>query len=278
MAGGGGECRLSSYCRKAERPVHTMADASGGKGLAANPQRRPYVCTGHLPVQIIAHLGSNDNEYLLEVQAYRPECCPACGCTQLHSHDDYWRWGLAQRVPVRRFRCARPRCRQIVSVLPSYLEPGQSYPLAVEELAVVTYVTGQATLTSVAAVLGVGTTTVFRWVDRACAVVVAWLVLLQQVLLLLNPAVDVDVGLRHNLRRLWRTRRIRKPGKEEQLLLLDQWPLWVERLRSYLSAFGAEATPDWLGSLAFWRRQMERLSLFVASTTEGGKACSPAGW
>jgi hypothetical protein len=128
----------------------------------------------------------------------------------------------------------------------------------------------------VAAALQIGTTTVFRWVDRACSAVTAWLVTLQQVLLRLNPAADISLKLRENLRPIWRTRRIRRPGKVEQLLLLDRWPPWVERLRAELAAFAGDPAPDQLGSLAFWRQHMATLVRFA--TTESGKARATGGW
>lgn len=227
-------------------------------------------------MHIIAHLGSTDNEYLLEAEAFRPDSCPSCGSSRVHHHDRYQRQGQDQQVPIHRWRCARVRCRQVFSVLPSYLVPDQSYSAATAEVAVATYAAGVAPLATVAAALGVGTTTVFRWVDRACSTIAAWFVALQQVLLRFNPAADVTIKLREDLRRVWRARRIRRPGKVESLLLVDRWPLWIERLRRELAAFEGDPAPDWLGPLAFWRQHSEMLGRFA--TTEGGKARTAWGW
>jgi transposase-like protein len=234
------------------------------------------VDTGLIPVHIIAHLGSTDNEYLLEVEAFRPDGCPTCGGRRVHLHDEYLRQGQQMQVPVHRWRCARVRCRQVFSVLPSYLVPNQSYPAATQEVAVATYSAGAAPLEAVATMLGVGTTTVFRWVDRACSAIAAWFLTLQQVLLRINPAADVTVKLREDLRRVWRARRIRRPGKTAQLLLLDRWRPWVELLRLQLAAFEGDPAPDWLGPLAFWRQHMAILGRFA--TTESGKAHATRGW
>lgn len=157
-------------------------------------------------------------------------------------------------MPIYRFRCTLGCCRQVFSVLPSYLVPGQSYPAAVEETAVSTYAAGVAPLATVAETLGLGITTVFRWVNRACLTIQRWHVLLQRVLLLLDAAADMTLRLREELRRAWRARRIRRPGKVDQLLLLEQWPPWVQRLWETLATFdGAPPAPGWLGALAFWR-------------------------
>lgn len=229
-------------------------------------------------MHIIAHLGSTDNEYLLAIATFRPSRCPACGHGSVHYHDRFSRQGREQQVPILRFRCGRGRCQQVFSVLPSYLPPRQSYSAAVEETVVATYASGAAPLATVAAAAGIGTTTAFRWVDRACSQISAWLAVLQRALLLLSPAADLALRLQEKFRRLWRLRRIRKPGKVDQLLLLEQWPPWVQRLRQVLTeTFGSEPAPGWAGPLAFWRLHGSGLQQMV-STTEGGKARSPQRW
>ena len=121
-----------------------MENASGVK-VVSHPQRRQRE-HGPKTVHIIAHLGSTDKEYLLAIASFRPAQCPQCGGGRVHRHDEFWRQGEQQQVPIQRFRCARVRCRRVFSVLPSYLPPGQSYAAASEEAAVAAYVSGAAPL------------------------------------------------------------------------------------------------------------------------------------
>ncbi|MDB4895188.1 MAG: hypothetical protein JWN15_1450 [Firmicutes bacterium] len=72
-------------------------------------------------MHIAAHLGHDDKSYEDAAAIYWPERCIACGGRVFGPHGGYARWGLSERIVVRRFRCHAQGCRQVWSVLPSYL-------------------------------------------------------------------------------------------------------------------------------------------------------------
>ena len=259
-------------CTRRGIPVQGSFGTYRGAFLAmhgiAPPQREHGPKAGH----IIAHLGSTDNKYLLAITTFRPACCPApCGHGSVHHDDDFQRHNWQEQVPILRFRCGRGRCRQMFSILPSYLPPGQFYSTATGEAAVIAYPDGEVPLATVAEATSVGTATVFLWVDRACAEMSRWLV---------KPCCC------STRRSTWRCACIRSSDdcsasgefanpQGGQLMLLGQRSPWVQRLGQRLAAtFGSGPGPGWMVPLAFWRLAGNGPPQMV-STTEPGKGVFP---
>lgn len=210
------------------------------------------------------HLGSSIKAYRDIGRHWSPPSCLAGDGDASRLHDVYSHWagpGQKEPLPILRFRGRR--CGQVVSVLPDILLPRCSHPAAVRDRAVAAYVTGQGTYEQVAAQVGVAKSTVFRWVAAALRRAPSWL----EVVLALCRRLglpDGPVAFRHDLRMLFRRRRVRLPGKVDGLILLEALLDWMERLRQGLLRLGHGPLP--VGPHAFGHHVLDRLGPSLALT------------
>ncbi len=196
-----------------------------------------------------------------------PAACPGCGQTGVGGHGGYRHGGEpgdAEPLIVQRFRCAG--CGKAFGVLPDALLPGSSYPASTRDRAVATYVSGKATYRQIAAQLQVAATTVWRWVLEATQSAERRLETVRAQLRALGLA-DGPVRFREELRAIFRSRRVRRPGMLDGLLLVEALPGWVAELREALLARGWG--PLCTGLFAFGRHVLDRLA---AAAGAGGKS------
>lgn len=190
--------------------AHALGQVSGRTPRAFAP-----TCVDSVPIHIVAHLGHDDNTDERAATTYWPHRCMACGGTMFGPHDGYERWGLNERIVVRRYRCHSPGCRRVWSVLPSYLTRFQMYATAVETAAVLCYVLQGKTYKDAAEAVGVSVSTVFRWVaERAGAAACTW-ALVVRTLLEYAPEQPIDTATEteDQVRAAkWQARRVR-PAK-----------------------------------------------------------------
>jgi transposase-like protein len=228
-------------------------------------------------MHIVAHLGHDDKSYGLAAARYCPDRCMACGGGLFGPHDGYERWGLRERIVVRRFRCHSPGCRQVWSVLPSYLTRLQMYATAVETAAVLCYVLQGRTYRDVAEAVGVSMTTVFRWVaDGAGAAACTWGLVVRTLLEYApeqptNAAVEAEDKVRATK---WQARRVR-PAKVQRLLelcvLARCLEIFAEAMRPAWPA--ARHIPAW--GLWRWANYPTRKWQTVRATNDGNSRASP---
>lgn len=245
------------------------AEAPGVRVSRHHPRGFPNQQASKDAVMImVAHLGSNGKEYLEQIDGFRPDSCPICQWLRVHRHSTHQRWAdTPEQIPIFRFRCTRPGCRRVFSVIPDFLTPGQSYPTATEEAVVAEHSSGNATYSEISAKFGVSITTCFRWVKRACAKVAGWFSLAQRTVLRIVPESEIGVTVSEEYRLLWRRRRIRTAWKIEGLLLLKAWPPWIGQVCQILRE---KVKLPHLWGLALWRWMEPRLEVF--STTQDGKS------
>lgn len=224
---------------------------------------------------IIAHLGHDDKSYAQAAAFYWPERCLVCGQEAVGAHDGYERWGLTERVGIRRFRCLYPSCRQVWSVLPSYLTRFQMYATAVEAAAVLGYVLEGKTYAQVATETGVSVTTVFRWVKEGALAAAVTLAHVLRTLLEFTPSATPPTEPQPEdwLRAAtWHSRRVRRwkvPRLLELCVLLRCLELFAEQLRpSY-----AHQVPAW----GVWRWAIYPATKWQAiqATKDGNSRASP---
>lgn len=231
------------------------------------------------PMYSVAHLGADDTTYRVAAAEYWPGVCALCGGRLLGPHDTYERWGLSERVEIRRFRCHSPGCRQVWSVLPSYLTRFQSYATLVEMLAGVSYVLGGKTYAQAAKEFGVSVTTVFRWVTDGAVAAAATLMSVLQTLLAFAPEQPVETGAQpEDLQRacLWGSRRVR----QAKILMLLELCVLVRCLEVFAGAFRpatslARLIPSW----GIWRwasypvPKWQRIRATTGETSPGIQRC-----
>lgn len=186
---------------------------------------------------IVAHIGDSINEYRLLGGRYFPEACPACGWGRFRRHGQYpHNADEVGPVPIFRFRCNKRGCRQVFAVLPDLFVPQESAPVAVQEQAVLEYAATVSTCAEAAESAGVSTSTVWRWVDRAASLVEQWIAGLQAWQGMVQPGDYMAVNADESLLPRWQSRRLRKPGKLNRLLLLERVPALVKQCRKSLVA------------------------------------------
>lgn len=204
-------------------------------------------------MHIVTHLGWDDKSYESAAADYEPEHCIACRGLAFSAHDGYERWGLGERIGIRRFRCHTPGCRRVWSVLPSYLTRFQSYATAVEAAAVLGYVLQGKTYAETAAASGVSVTTAFRWVSAGTGAAALTLVHVLRTLLAFAPAPLPATESTPEDRfhaGVWHMRRVRAaklPRLLELCVLVRCLELFAAALRPTSSA--AKPVLDW----GLWR-------------------------
>lgn len=228
-------------------------------------------------MHIVAHLGHDDKSYQAAAATYWPEHCIACGGWHFGPHDGYERWGLDERLEIRRFRCHSPGCRQVWSVLPSYLTHSQMYATAVEMAAVLCYVLQGKTYAAAAAEIGVSTTTVFRWVTEGAGAAGLTLVHTLRTLLAFAPeqTPSTEPAPADRLRAAtWLRRRVRLP-KLPQLLELCVLARCLELFAAELRPAGPLATevPAW--GIWRWANYPTPKWQMIRATNDGNSRASP---
>jgi|GEM_PF-2624610 len=253
-----------------------MANAPG-QVFGRTPRAFARTCVGSVPMHIVAHLGYDDKSYGSAAARYWPDRCMACGGWVLGPHDGYERWGLKERIVVRRFRCHSPGCRQVWSVLPSYLTRCQMYATAVETAAVLCYVLQGRTYKDAAEAAGVSMTTVFRWVAEGVgAAACTWALVVRTVLEYApeQPADAVPAAEDQVRAGKWQARRVR-PAKIQRLLelcvLARCLELFAQAMRPAWPA--AKLVPAW--GLWRWANYPTRKWQTIRATKDGNSRASP---
>lgn len=228
-------------------------------------------------MHIVAHLGHDDKSYEFAVAGFWPERCVTCGGLALGRHDGYERWGLDNRIEIQRFLCYEQGCRQVWSVLPSYLTRFQMYATAVETAAVLRYVLQGKTYAQAAAESGVSLTTAFRWVAEGAAGAVLTLLHVARTLMEFTQEqmVHMEPEPADRIRATeWQLRRVRE-AKIPRLLELC---VLVRCLEVFVAAFrpawpAAKAVPGW----GLWRWACYPICKWqtIHSTTNGKSRSSP---
>jgi len=253
-----------------------MANALG-QVFGGTPRAFAPTSVGSVPMHIFAHLGHDDKSYELAAARYSPDRCMACGGWVFGPHDGYERWGLNGRIVIRRYRCHSPGCRQVWSVLPSYLTRFQMYATAVESAAVLCYVLQGQTYKAVAEATGVSTTTVFRWVAEAAGVAAATWARVVHILLEFTPEQPVPEAQEaaDQLRAgRWRQRRVRsdKIGRLLDLCVLVRClEAFAQTMRPVWPA--ARHVPAW--GLWRWADYPTRKWQTIRATNGGNSRASP---
>lgn len=253
-----------------------MANAPG-EVFGGTPRAFAQPCVGSEAMHIVAHLGHDDKSYALAAASYWPRGCLACGGWVFGSHDGYERWGLSERVVIRRFRCHSPGCRQVWSVLPSYLTRSQMYATAVETAAVLCYVLQGHTYKAAAETIGVSMTTVFRWVTEGAGAAACTWASVAQTLLEFAAEQPVSGGLEAGDRQremTWRQRRVRAekiPRLLELSVLVRYLEVFAKSMRPTWSA--AKQVPAW--GLWRWADFPIRKWRTIHATNGGNSRASP---
>lgn len=192
-------------------------------------------------------------------------------------HDGYERWGLGERIVIRRYRCHSPGCRQVWSVLPSYLTRFQMYATAVETAAVLCYVLQGKTYKAAAEAVGVSMTTVFRWVAEGAGAAACTWAFVARTLLEFAPeqSTDASPDAEDRIRAArWQVRRVR-PAKISRLLELCV-------LARYLEVFAQAMRPAWpmarqvpAWGLWRWADYPMRKWQTIRATNDGNSRASP---
>lgn len=253
-----------------------MANAPG-KVFGGTPRAFANHSVGSEPMHIVAHLGHDDKSYELAATVYWPERCIACGGWVFGPHDGYERWGLSERVVIRRFRCHSQGCRQVWSVLPSYLTRFQMYATAVEIAAVLCYVLQGKTYAAAAEEIGVSTTTVFRWVAEGAGAAACTLVHVVRTMLEFAPEQPVSMELESGDRlraATWQQRRARLqkiPLLLELCVLVRCLAVFAKTLCPGLSV--AKLVPDW--GLWRWADYPTRKWHTIQATIDGNSRAAP---
>lgn len=228
-------------------------------------------------MHIVAHLGYDDKSYAFTAATYWPERCLACGGWVFGPHDGYERWGLSERIVIQRFRCHSRGCRQVWSVLPSYLTRFQMYATAVESAAVLCYVLQGKTYTASAEAIGVSVTTVFRWVAEGAGAAACTWALVAHALLEFAAEQPVSAALEPGDRlraTTWQQRRVRSQ-KVPRLLQLCVLARCLAVFAKTLRPGGAAAkqVPDW--GLWRWADYPTRKWRAIQATMDGNSRASP---
>lgn len=253
-----------------------MANALG-QVFGGTPRAFAQPRVGSEPMHIVAHLGHDDKSYELAAATYWPERCMACGGRVFGPHDGYERWGLDERIVVRRFRCHSPGCRQVWSILPSYLTRFQMYAIAVEAAAVLCYVLRGETYKDAAEAIGVSMTTVFRWVAEGAGAAACTWTLVARTLLEFTAEQSVAGGLEPGDRlraAIWRQRRVRAakiPRLLELCVLARCLDLFATAMRPRWPA--AKQVPAW--GLWRWAAYPTRKWHTIHATNDGNSRASP---
>lgn len=255
-----------------------MANAPG-KVFGGTPWAFAQPRVGCEPMHIVAHLGHDDKSYELAAKGYEPGRCIVCGGWAVGPHDGYERWGLSERVEIRRFRCHSPGCRQVWSVLPSFLTRFQMYATAVETAAVLCYVLQGKTYADAAAEIGVSVTTAFRWVAEGAVAAAATLVHVARALLEFAPAEPLRMELEPVDRSravAWQLRRVRTekiPRLLELCVLTRCLEIFAQQLRPAKPV--ARQVPAW----GIWRWANYPIPKWqTIRATKDGKSRSSPGW
>ena len=228
-------------------------------------------------MHIVAHLGHDDKSYVPAAADYWPPGCLSCGGWVLGPHDGYERWGLSERIVIRRFRCHSPGCRQVWSVLPSYLTRFQMYATAVETAAVLCYVLQGYTYKAAAEIIGVSMTTVFRWVAEGAEAAACTLVHVARTLLEFAQEQPISTVLEAGDRgreASWRRRRVRAekiPGLLELCVLVRCLEMFAKTMRPAWPA--AKQVPAW--GLWRWADYPTRKWRTIRATNGGNSRASP---
>ncbi|OPX83097.1 MAG: hypothetical protein A4E52_01929 [Pelotomaculum sp. PtaB.Bin013] len=183
----------------------------------------------------------------------RPTCCPICK-REAPPGRVFNRVNTIFRKrdgkTTQRYRCVWPDCRETFSV-----RPADHQDFASQENAVEAYSALKGTYRQLSEQTGYSPSSIWRWVNQACREVSSWLRGLTTVVMEWLPGTSVQLVVREEKRKAWHSRRIRRPGKIDQLLQLEQLPGWVQKCRQTV----ADLPPVPEGHLAFCRVVLPRL-------------------
>jgi len=177
----------------------------------------------------------------------RPTCCPICK-REAPPGRIFNRVNTIFRKrdgkTTQRYRCVWTDCRQTFSV-----RPPDDQNFTSQENTVEAYSALKGTYRQLSEQTGYSPGSIWRWVNQACQEVSSWLRGLTTVILEWLPGTSVQLVVQEEKRKAWHNRRIRKPGKIDQLLQLEQLPGWVQKCRQTVADL--PSVPD--GYLAFCR-------------------------
>ena len=176
------------------------------------------------------------------------KACPQCGAVDPPMHDTRRRVVAVGLKPVPpgapapaagdvrqqdevelllwRYICRE--CGTVTTVAPDSLVRGGSYPAALRDLVAEEYLSGRATYEQLAAQVGCGKSTCWRWMRHLTQRAADWLQACRECLAGEGEAVVPPEAKRG----LWQRRRIRAPGMLEGLLVAEVLGQWMARLRA----------------------------------------------